>query len=332
MSATCTPSSWPAAAGPGCTPSAGPNAPSLSCPCLGAETLLQLTVARLLSGEELALRPDDVTVVTDRRYGRHVRGPAPRDRGAVRAARPEHGRGHRPRDARHRPARRRGDGRPARRPRDRSGRRMSSGRCSATPPITLRRARSTSRSRSSRSASRPTGRRPNTATSSPTSSGARGSPGSTPTRCAASRRSRRLERASQIQALPGVAWNAGMFLWRRRAIRAALERYTGLLQSLEPVDRTPNLLEKAYDRIKPISIDHAVMEAAPATAGRHGVDGRRLDRPRQLDARCSARSASAGTGDRGPGRRDGRDRHPGTWSFVAATAGLASSRSTRAVA
>jgi mannose-1-phosphate guanylyltransferase len=72
----------------------------------------------------------------------------------------------------------------------------------------------------------------------------------------------KVERAIQIQALPGAAWNAGMFLWRRRAIRAVLQRYTGLLQSLEPVYRTPNLLEKAYDGIKPISIDHAVMEAA----------------------------------------------------------------------
>ena len=72
----------------------------------------------------------------------------------------------------------------------------------------------------------------------------------------------KVERAIQIQALPGAAWNAGMFLWRRRAIRLILQRYTGLLQSLEPVFRTPNLLEKAYDGIKPISIDHAVMEAA----------------------------------------------------------------------
>jgi len=72
----------------------------------------------------------------------------------------------------------------------------------------------------------------------------------------------KLERAVQIQALPGAAWNAGMFLWRRRAIRSVLQRYTGLIQSLEPVYRTPALLEKAYDGIKPISIDHAVMEAA----------------------------------------------------------------------
>jgi mannose-1-phosphate guanylyltransferase len=72
----------------------------------------------------------------------------------------------------------------------------------------------------------------------------------------------KVERAMEIQALPGAAWNAGMFLWRRRAIRAVLERYTGLLQSLGPVRGTPTLLEKAYDGIKGISIDHAVMEAA----------------------------------------------------------------------
>ena len=72
----------------------------------------------------------------------------------------------------------------------------------------------------------------------------------------------KVERAIQIQALPGAAWNAGMFLWRRRAIRSVLQRYTGLLQSLEPVYTSPTLLEKAYDGIRPISIDHAVMEAA----------------------------------------------------------------------
>jgi len=72
----------------------------------------------------------------------------------------------------------------------------------------------------------------------------------------------KVERAVEIQALPGAAWNAGMFLWRRRAIRTILQRYTGLVQSLEPVRTTPTLLEKAYDGIKGMSIDHAVMEAA----------------------------------------------------------------------
>jgi mannose-1-phosphate guanylyltransferase len=53
-----------------------------------------------------------------------------------------------------------------------------------------------------------------------------------------------------------------MFLWRRRAIRSVLQRYTGLVQSLEPMRTAPILLDKAYDGIKPISIDHAVMEGA----------------------------------------------------------------------
>jgi mannose-1-phosphate guanylyltransferase len=60
----------------------------------------------------------------------------------------------------------------------------------------------------------------------------------------------------------GVAWNAGMFLWRRRAIRTALERFTGLVQLLEPTISAPTLLAHAYDQLKPVSIDYAVMEGA----------------------------------------------------------------------
>jgi mannose-1-phosphate guanylyltransferase len=61
----------------------------------------------------------------------------------------------------------------------------------------------------------------------------------------------------------GAAWNAGMFLWRRRAIRAALERYTGLLQSLGPMVGTLSMLQQAYEAIqRPVSIDFAVMEGA----------------------------------------------------------------------
>jgi mannose-1-phosphate guanylyltransferase len=65
------------------------------------------------------------------------------------------------------------------------------------------------------------------------------------------------------QRVPGAAWNAGMFLWRRRAIRGALLRYTGLVQSLEPMAAAPQLLERAYEAIQqPLSIDRAVMEGA----------------------------------------------------------------------
>ncbi len=61
----------------------------------------------------------------------------------------------------------------------------------------------------------------------------------------------------------GAAWNAGIFLWRRRAIRAALERYTGLIQSIEPMIGSSEALARAYESIRaPLSIDHAVMESA----------------------------------------------------------------------
>ena len=52
-------------------------------------------------------------------------------------------------------------------------------------------------------------------------------------------------------ARPGVAWNAGMFLWRRRAIRAALERYTGARPD-DRADRSArrSMLERAYERIR----------------------------------------------------------------------------------
>jgi len=70
------------------------------------------------------------------------------------------------------------------------------------------------------------------------------------------------ERAAALQREQGVAWNAGIFLWRRRSIRAALERYTALITALEPVRGSEGLLTSAYDRLKPMSIDHAVMEGA----------------------------------------------------------------------
>jgi len=70
-------------------------------------------------------------------------------------------------------------------------------------------------------------------------------------------------RATELAKQPGVAWNAGIFLWRRRAIIAALARYTGLLQSLGPMVGSPSTLARAYEAIqRPMSIDHAVMEGA----------------------------------------------------------------------
>ncbi len=69
-------------------------------------------------------------------------------------------------------------------------------------------------------------------------------------------------RAAELADLEGAAWNAGMFVWRRRAIRAALERYTGLLQLIEPTLSAPALLQHAYEQLKGVSIDYAVMESA----------------------------------------------------------------------
>ena len=71
------------------------------------------------------------------------------------------------------------------------------------------------------------------------------------------------ERAEDLAKMEGVAWNAGIFLWRRRAITAALGRYTGLLQTLGPMIGAPAMLDHAYESIqRAVSIDYAVMEGA----------------------------------------------------------------------
>ena len=73
----------------------------------------------------------------------------------------------------------------------------------------------------------------------------------------------KLAHAEELMRQPGVAWNAGIFLWRRRAIRATLQRYTGLLQSLGPMVASPQMLDRAYESIqRAVSIDYAVMESA----------------------------------------------------------------------
>lgn len=71
-------------------------------------------------------------------------------------------------------------------------------------------------------------------------------------------------RARELINLPGIAWNAGMFAWRRGAIRAALEKYTPLPTLIDTAVGSELALANAYDRITPISIDRAVMESAAA--------------------------------------------------------------------
>ena len=76
-------------------------------------------------------------------------------------------------------------------------------------------------------------------------------------------------RADALLAMPGVAWNAGIFMARRRAFLDALGRYTELLGQLGPAVGDAAALAEAYDRVNPISIDYAVME--PAAAAGHVV-------------------------------------------------------------
>jgi mannose-1-phosphate guanylyltransferase len=71
-------------------------------------------------------------------------------------------------------------------------------------------------------------------------------------------------RAVQLTNEPGVAWNAGMFLWRRRAIRAALEKYTPLMFLIDQAVSSELALTNVYERIASMSIDSAVMESAAA--------------------------------------------------------------------
>ncbi len=66
-----------------------------------------------------------------------------------------------------------------------------------------------------------------------------------------------------------VAWNAGIFLWRRDALRAAFEAGSpDILADVEAgVAAGPAGIEAAYARVRATSIDYAVLEPA-AAAGR----------------------------------------------------------------
>jgi mannose-1-phosphate guanylyltransferase len=70
-------------------------------------------------------------------------------------------------------------------------------------------------------------------------------------------------RAERLLGQPGVAWNAGMFVWQRAAIRAALTQYAP--DVIRAVERgLAGDLAAAYRGIVARSIDYAVMEAAAA--------------------------------------------------------------------
>ncbi len=72
------------------------------------------------------------------------------------------------------------------------------------------------------------------------------------------------KRAEQLRRQEGVAWNAGMFLWRRRSIRTALSAFApDILAGIEG-GLAHGDLAQAYAAVRSSSIDYAVMEPAAA--------------------------------------------------------------------
>jgi mannose-1-phosphate guanylyltransferase len=73
-----------------------------------------------------------------------------------------------------------------------------------------------------------------------------------------------LQRAEVLLRTEGVAWNAGMFMWQRRAIRGALEAFAPRLIDQVATGFGAGALDEAYASVESISIDYAVMEPAAA--------------------------------------------------------------------
>jgi mannose-1-phosphate guanylyltransferase len=75
------------------------------------------------------------------------------------------------------------------------------------------------------------------------------------------------ERARDLLRRGGVAWNAGMFVWKRGAIRDAFARYSGARRIFEPIATAvamgqQEVLDNAYATIESTSIDYAVLQPA----------------------------------------------------------------------
>ena len=72
------------------------------------------------------------------------------------------------------------------------------------------------------------------------------------------------ERAEVLVRTAGVAWNAGIFMWQRRAIHGALEAFASGVLDLVELGFSAGTLDEAYANVESISIDYAVMEPAAA--------------------------------------------------------------------
>ena len=114
------------------------------------------------------------------------------------------------------------------------------------------------------------------------------------------------ERAARLVDEPGVAWNAGMFLWTRAAIRDALRRWTPLLDVIPEGGLDGADLAAAYAAIEPRSIDVAVMEPAARDGrvlmGSMDVGWSDLGSWAALLAALAAEGSSDGAGVAGPPR------------------------------
>lgn len=69
-------------------------------------------------------------------------------------------------------------------------------------------------------------------------------------------------RARELFGSGTTYWSTGIWLWQRRAIHAAIERYTPLLTMIGPAYRSELALAAAYDRLQPLSIDETVLAGA----------------------------------------------------------------------
>jgi mannose-1-phosphate guanylyltransferase len=72
------------------------------------------------------------------------------------------------------------------------------------------------------------------------------------------------DRAEVLVRTEGVAWNAGIFMWQRRAIRRALEAFASGVLDLVELGFSAGSLDEAYAKVESISIDYAVLEPAAA--------------------------------------------------------------------
>jgi mannose-1-phosphate guanylyltransferase len=73
------------------------------------------------------------------------------------------------------------------------------------------------------------------------------------------------EMAARLAVQPGIAWNAGVFLWQRGAIRAALRDFAPDVFEAVDAAHAAGRLQEAYPAIRSTSIDYAVMEPAART-------------------------------------------------------------------